>query len=340
MVLIRAGYPDLKSDMLLRFFNGSHMETYEGEFNPSVSTNLHSLSALRLLPPTPEINNAINKILLWLNKQVKSDGPLFLDKWHFSPIYPISRAVIALEGLDDALAERCVKWLCEHQHANGGWGEFGTATQEETAFASLALTYWHSKKRNIPFYVFKTARQYMESTPAANEPLWIGKVLYCPNYVVASVITAAMIGLGQKEDAVNRVVHFDWGVIQLSESLRLAGTLYCLETSEKNLPDITLIEEHNRNWALKMQLCEPNSKMLSAGIAAGSARALSNVGLNELNIYTDYALLLLSLDDILDEAWKKINDPSILIKAFTFFLDIMKNKKVDPNCHINFPKFF
>src|SRR5262249_35920138 len=58
MALIRAGYKDLKSDMLLRYFNGSYMETYEGELIPSVSTNIHSLCALRLLSPTPEINNA------------------------------------------------------------------------------------------------------------------------------------------------------------------------------------------------------------------------------------------------------------------------------------------
>jgi halimadienyl-diphosphate synthase len=340
MALIRAGYKDLKSDILLRYFNGSYIETYEGELIPSVSSNLHSLCALRLLPQTPEIKNAINKILDWLNGQAKLEGPLFIDKWHFSPIYPISRAVIALEGLDNALAERCIEWLCQHQHDNGGWGELGYITQEETAFASLALRYWQSKKHSIPSVIFEAAQQYMESTGPSNEPLWIGKVLYCPYYVVASVIAAAMIGLAKKDDIPSRTIHFDLGVIQLSENLRLAGTLYCLKTLEKNLPDISLVEEHNRKWALETKLCEPTSKMLNAGVAAGCARALRNVGLNELNIYTDYALLLLSLDDVLDEAWEKMNDSLVLSKVFTLFLDIIKNKKIDPDCYrnISFPR--
>jgi halimadienyl-diphosphate synthase len=193
--LMLAGHKDLNPNVLLKFFNGTYMETYASELNPSVSTNLHTLQALRLLPQTAEIKNVIARILSWLNQQANSNGPVLIDKWHFSPIYPIARAVIALAGLDDTLVQRCVEYLCKSQHANGGWGEFGYSTSEETAFASLALSYW-AKNHDISFAVLKSAKYYLDQADSLPEDaLWIGKVLYCPYYVVASILGAAKIAL-------------------------------------------------------------------------------------------------------------------------------------------------
>jgi halimadienyl-diphosphate synthase len=196
-VLATAGYKNLNPDVLLDFFNGTYIENFKNERSFSISANLHVISALRLLKPTPEIDHAIKSILAWLETQTHA-STVFTDKWHASAIYPNARAVLALMGLHDTLAKRCVDWLVAHQHQDGGWGMFGSSTAEETAFASLALACWQQQKHEIDHEVLTKANHFLNAiTTWPTTPLWIGKVLYCPYYVVATLIIAARFALTQ-----------------------------------------------------------------------------------------------------------------------------------------------
>lgn len=333
-VLNAAGYKNIDPDILLNFFNGSHIETYQGELSPSVSANLHTVSALSLLPRTDRIDHAIQKILSWLEQQANTEGPIFTDKWHFSPIYPIARAVISLIDLHKDLALRCVNHLLNSQHENGGWGFYNIATAEETAFASLALCYWHKKAGKVSSSTLIKAKKFLltESnfSPAA---LWIGKVLYCPTMVVTAAVTAATLALSMNPE-----------VKQLDQACcfkPLLKILLPIATSHEiiEIPEVT---KHNQNWAVQLGLCNPEDKLLKINLAGGSASALRHVNFDDLKIYSDYSLLLLLLDDILDESWQIFSTSDELKLAFSFFLNNLTGKNSPGNilpANFIFPKF-
>lgn len=193
-VLATVGYKNINPEVLLDFFNGTYIENFKNERSFSISANLHVVSALRLLKPTPEISQVIKSILAWLETQANTNT-VFTDKWHASPIYPNARAVLALTGLHDNLAKRCVDWLIAHQLQDGGWGMFGNSNAEETAFASLALACWQ-QHHEIDHTILIKANNYLNAITAwPTVPLWVGKVLYCPYYVVATLIVAARFAL-------------------------------------------------------------------------------------------------------------------------------------------------
>lgn len=194
-VLAAAGYQDIDPGILLQCFNGVCIENFKGERIPSLSANIHAVKALRMLPVTAKIKSTIDSIVRWLKQQLDQYTVLD-DKWHSSPVYPMSRAVIALEGLNDPFAQRCVDWLLEQQHTDGGWGRHGFTTAEETGFASLALSYWRRQGHPVSKSILENAAEYLRQSLAQQQyPLWIGKVLYCPKLVVASVVAAAQISL-------------------------------------------------------------------------------------------------------------------------------------------------
>jgi hypothetical protein len=197
-VLLAAGYKDIKPKVLTDYFNGTYIENFKGERSPSVSANLHVISALRMLPPTSEIEQVIKSIVSWLNTIAQNEGAIFADKWHFSAVYPVARAVIALEGIDNQLAQRCVNYLIQSQRPDGGWGHHDFSTAEETAFASLALVHWYKQQHKLDKAVLAKAQAYLYDAELFPElPLWIGKVLYCPYWVVASLIAAGLYALTQ-----------------------------------------------------------------------------------------------------------------------------------------------
>jgi hypothetical protein len=185
--------------VLLNFFGGEYVKTYPDERDPSVSCNIHALLALRAFPDHPEVQQAAAKTLAWLEANCQYDGPLFDDKWHFSPYYAISRAVFSLEGINDTLAERCVDWMVENQRNNGGFGAYEHSTAEETAHAVLALSYWYRQGHNLPKSVLLQAKRYMEQEvrPWPTDELWIGKTLYCQTIAVQSAVAGAAYALQQ-----------------------------------------------------------------------------------------------------------------------------------------------
>jgi hypothetical protein len=318
-VLHAAGHPDLNSNILLNFFNNLYIETYGGERIPSISTNLHVLSALRLLPSTQTTRAVIQQIVQWLKQQAQLTGPIFTDKWHASPIYPISTAVPALTGIADQLAKHCVEWLLTQQHDNGAWGELGSPSLEETAFASLALAHWQQHSKNIPVKCLQQAKIFLEHYQTLpQQPLWIGKVLYCPQYVVLSLLAAANIALTTtlKNQRLHDKANFlpDKGpnfhnnqIIEYTKST--AGILH--------VPNL-------HSYLLCMRAPKlTNTRHLNSALMTGCIQALQNAPPATLQLYYDYAKFILELDDLLDNPWQISTSKQQLTQVFKIFINII-----------------
>lgn len=193
-----SGFDKVSSKILLKHYNNHYIETFLAEHQPSITTNLHGLYALKLDKEDSEVASAITNIMTWLKSQTQKDSPIFEDKWHASPFYPISRAVIVLSDLDDVVAYRCVKWLLDQQKEDGGFGKL-QSTMEETALTSLSLCYWFKNTQHIPINIKEKLTKAFEFLLERNEnfepPLWMGKVLYHPKIVVKTIVISALIAL-------------------------------------------------------------------------------------------------------------------------------------------------
>lgn len=314
MALKYDGFFGLTADMLLEKFNGKYIETYAAESVPSISSNLHVLQALQLFKNDLRVNELINKLLRWLNSKAYSDTKqskfAFTDKWHASPIYPTARAVIALMDIDKALAQRCVIDLINNQHPDGGFGALGMSTIEETAFAILALTNWHKKQGSIDSMVFINAQKFLATQDVFScLPLWIGKVQYCPRLVVASVITAAKFALANVLDSHE--------VVKPEES-----TIQTLAAHYENADLKTYLFNHYREWVASLKLT-PVKLSMTADLAEACINALNTDNHEILEIYADYSLLVLTLDDLLDENWKTLDSIESIL---SYILATMTNK--------------
>jgi len=120
-----------------------------------------------------------------------------VDKWHISPYYSTSHAIIALTGLADNIIKKQINWLLKTQRPNGSWTFYPTtpkAAVEETAYALMALMTVSEKRGTIPLEVIERGFRYLEkhyTSPEDLPALWIHKTLYNPYYIVESVILSA-----------------------------------------------------------------------------------------------------------------------------------------------------
>jgi len=184
-------------ESLLAFWDHDHFLTYLDERNASISVNVHGLTALRSQPSFPHRELAI-RLTEWLAAQMKPNS-VFIDKWHLSPFYPVSRAIPAFVGWNDSLALHCITFLIEHQRPDGGWGWFSHSTQEETALCVLALV--HAQRHGMleQDTLLTRAGAFLDSyiNQQATERLWIGKTLYRPGGIVKAMVHAARYALAQ-----------------------------------------------------------------------------------------------------------------------------------------------
>ncbi|MCA9653339.1 MAG: hypothetical protein H6712_34545 [Myxococcales bacterium] len=167
-----------------------------GERGPSVSANAHVLTALQK-GRHPEKQRMIERAFGFLIKNRLDDG-LWLDKWHASPLYPTSRAIIALVSIGAASEARTsISWLLDTQRDNGGWGFYEDATLEESSYAVHALVSAHrlSPSRGVARALERACRFLQRPQVGqgsdVHPKLWITKVLYRPMAVVLSAIAAA-----------------------------------------------------------------------------------------------------------------------------------------------------
>ncbi len=187
--LLRYGIEkDLAS--VLMYEEKDHFRCFDLEANPSISANIHVLAALRQAGLNDK-NSSVQKIIHFL-RRARGAQPFWLDKWHSSPYYATSHAVIACAGLANDAVEESVQWILKTQNSNGSWGTY-LPTAEETAYAIQALWIWNQRVAHIPKTILKNgARWLKENMDQPYPPLWIGKCLYSPNLVIRSAVISAL----------------------------------------------------------------------------------------------------------------------------------------------------
>lgn len=189
-LLKRFGYPvDIQA--VLSYEEETHFRCFAFEANPSVSANIHVLGALKAAGYDSR-HPTVSKVLGFL-RSARTDDRFWFDKWHASPYYPTAHAVIAAHSLDEDLCLDAMSWIVETQNPDGSWGFYQRPSAEETAYSLQALMYWEKNggkvlRRRIEMGLEWLAEHQGQSHP----PLWIGKGLYCPEYVVDSAILSVL----------------------------------------------------------------------------------------------------------------------------------------------------
>jgi len=187
--LLRYGIEkDLAS--VLSYEEKDHFRCFDLEVNPSISANIHVLSALGQAGLNAK-NSSVQKIIHFLHKS-KGQQLFWVDKWHSSPYYATAHAIIACAGLANDLVGESVEWILKTQNSNGSWGTY-LSTAEETAYAMQALWIWNQKVARIPKSILKNGARWLnENMNNPYPPLWIGKCLYSPNLVIRSAVISAL----------------------------------------------------------------------------------------------------------------------------------------------------
>jgi halimadienyl-diphosphate synthase len=178
-------------DAVLHYEDKEHFWCFGYEANPSISANVHTLGALRQAGFTVT-HNSVQKILRFL-KRVQTSNSYWFDKWHSSPYYTTSHAIIECAGFADEIALSAVDWILKTQNEDGSWG-FYLPTAEETAYCLQALAIWRRNGGQVsPAILKKGATWLIDHLDEPYPMLWIGKSLYCPELVVQSSILSALM---------------------------------------------------------------------------------------------------------------------------------------------------
>lgn len=176
---------------VLGYEERDYFRCFAFEANPSVSANIHVLGALKAAGHD-KLHPSVQKILSFLRSKQDANGALF-DKWHASPYYGTSHTIILGSTYDKELCQKGVDWLINTQKLNGSWG-FYTSSAEETAYAIQALITWRNNGGEVPHQVIEAGHRWLkEHSEPPYPPLWIGKALYCPVFVVKAAILSALL---------------------------------------------------------------------------------------------------------------------------------------------------
>ncbi|MGW8778874.1 hypothetical protein ACWGNM_12430 [Streptomyces sp. NPDC055796] len=154
--------------------------TFLFEHDPSTTTSIHVAAVLAL----DGRHDRLTQVLRWLTHAVAEGRTLC--KWHLSPTYPHGELARITAGIDHplaaALCTEAVETLLTTQNPDGGWGLYGSTT-EETAYAVHGLaTAAHSHARaHAPKAIdaLGAAHTHLTTRPARQTALWLGKTLYC-----------------------------------------------------------------------------------------------------------------------------------------------------------------
>jgi len=190
-ILCHFNFP-VNINTVLNYEEQDAFRCYPLESNTSISVNIHALDALNHAELEKK-HTSVQKIIRFLKKN-RLDDAYWLDKWHLSPYYPTSHFVIAAYNYERSMCSQAVDWIMQSQKPDGSWGFYNnTSTAEETAYCVQALKIWDLNVSKIPREKFELATSWLEDNfTFPNPSLWIGKVLYCPEYVVKSAILSAI----------------------------------------------------------------------------------------------------------------------------------------------------
>ena len=192
-LLNKTGHP-VPISALESYWQGTHFITYPYERDASLSVNIHAVEAVKLAGQ----EERLKQLLAFIAGRQQPDQPFWQDKWHVSPYYPSSHAVLATAKIDYTLIEPTIAWILYTQYESGGWGLQGE-TAEETALAIQALVAysevrdwnkrtWRAAQTGAN-YLRRHYRPFVRDEP----PLWIGKNRYTPYLVVKSTILSALL---------------------------------------------------------------------------------------------------------------------------------------------------
>lgn len=187
--LLRFGIEkDLAS--VLIYEEKDYFKCFDLEANPSISANIHVLGALAQAG-LDQRNSSVRKVVRFLQR-ARGNFPFWVDKWHSSPYYATSHAIIACAGIANEILQESIEWILKTQNRNGSWGTY-IQTAEETAYAIQALLVWNEKVSKIPKTVLNNgARWLKENMDQPYPPLWMGKCLYSPHLVIRSAVISAL----------------------------------------------------------------------------------------------------------------------------------------------------
>jgi hypothetical protein len=199
IVLSQMGYP-VDPSVFGSYEQENHFSCFHTETNLSISGHVRLLLALRLYRDEPQCVAWIKKVLKVLQWS-DENGSFWWDKWHASPYYVNSTAVIALRGVANDLAASRLKWILRTQNDDGGWGYLGESTPEETAYCLEALLTWDRKQERLNPAALAAAAHYLwkHVNDRHFTPLWIGKSLYAPHVLVKSLILSVLFAYGYHE---------------------------------------------------------------------------------------------------------------------------------------------
>ncbi len=180
--------PDVEA--IFRYETNSHFRCFPLEANPSISTNIHILSALYQAGYENE-HPAIRKIHKFL-KAHRIGKAYWHDKWHTSPYYTTAHAIIACAEHAPQFVKKAADWVLYTQNADGSWGLY-LPTAEETAYALQALILWRRTGHEVPDEVIQQGAEWLRERINPPYPmLWIGKSLYSPDNVITGAILSAL----------------------------------------------------------------------------------------------------------------------------------------------------
>ena len=181
----------LDIEAVLSYEDEEAFRCFSLEADPSISANIHVLGALRQAG-FDRRHPSVQKVLNFLQKNRRSNE-FWSDKWHASPYYATSHAIINCLGFDDEMSREAADWMMKTQKPDGSWGFFHFSTAEETAYCVQALAVWKRSGGKVPGAVFKLAAGWLKDHIDPPYPsLWIGKCLYSPENVIRSVIQSAL----------------------------------------------------------------------------------------------------------------------------------------------------
>lgn len=202
-VLLEAGY-EVEPLILAEFEDKREgiFHTWEYERNFSVSTNVHALEALNLMPEYPNHQQIQEQLIIKLLNN-REYNVYWKDKWHASPYYTTSHALLALLPQGSSVIHAChhaVDWLTHTQHNDGSWGYFGVGTLEETAYTLTALLHYNRYQQidlgsihSGVHYLIKTYEEFKTKLDLACPELWIAKSLFAPYDVIRSAVLSTLI---------------------------------------------------------------------------------------------------------------------------------------------------
>ena len=185
---------NLHPTFLKYFEKENHFQCWPHERDLSITPHIHLLDMLKSCPEYSQQKRMIKKILKVLYR-TRIKNSYWSEKWHISPYYPTSHAILANIGIDNKLVKDSINWIVKTQKKDGSWGFFREGTCEETAYCLQSLIYYHKNIKPIAKKIIKKAINYLYKNYSsyAYFELWIGKSLYCPKNVVKSAIISALL---------------------------------------------------------------------------------------------------------------------------------------------------